>query len=292
MEAQTTERSEFLAERQRGIGGSDAPVILELSTFKTPLGLWMEKTGRTVETADNAILRRGRRLEPVVIAEYQDETGRAVTPGGFRTHEKFPWLIGHLDGLTTGRETEGFLEGVLECKSANAFRVSAWEDEAPLVAQVQLQHYLAVTGLPWGSIAGLLGGLVFRYQDIERNEEFIGQMLEREAEFWRLVETDTPPEPTAQDAKAIGQLYASVTGESVHLPPESAEWDRRRLEASAEIKRLEEIKAEAENKLKFAIGHAEAGILPDGAVYTFKTQSRAEHVVKASTFRVLRRAKK
>lgn len=161
-------RAAFLAERSRGIGGSDAPVILGLSKFSTPLQLWLSKTGRAEETPDNPVLRRGRKLEAVVASEYEEETGRTVRPGTFAVHPEIPWMLGHADRLIVSAHRED--PGVLEAKAANVFKIREWDEEAPLPAQVQLQHYLAVTGLQWGSVAGLLGGIEFKYQDLERNE--------------------------------------------------------------------------------------------------------------------------
>lgn len=290
-EAMQDSRAASHEERRRGIGGSDAPVILGLSNYSTPLALWMRKTGRLDDTDDSPILRRGRKLEPIIASEYEEETGRTVREvPGLQVHPTLPWMIGHVDRMVTRDDRED--EGVLECKSANVFRIRDWDEEAPLSSQVQTQHYIAVTGVRWGSVAGLLGGIEFRYQDLDRNDAFIETLIAKEAAFWRLVETDTPPEPEAADSKMLGRLYATITGEVVDLPEEAIEWDRQRLEASSEIKRLEELKDEAEAKLKSAIGHGEAGKLPNGVIYTWREQSRKEHLVKATTFRMLRRSAK
>jgi len=292
MEAQLSQdRSAFLAERQRGIGGSDAPVILGLSTWKTPLELWAQKTGRAREIDDNPILRRGRKLEAVVVSEYEEETGRTVeTREGQLTHPDLPWMIGHVDRVILDANRDSL--GVLEAKAANVFKIREWDDEAPLVAQVQLQHYLAVMGYPWGSVAGLLGGLEFRYQDIDANPEFIANLIEREAAFWKLVQDDTPPEPCAADASLLSRLFEAIEGQSITLPDDAIAWDRQRLEASAEIKRLEELKDDADAKLKYALGTAEIGLLPGGGKYTFKSTTRKSYTVAETTFRTLRRSTK
>ena len=41
-------RNEWLEERKKGIGGSDASVIMGLNPYKTTVDLWKEKTGRIV----------------------------------------------------------------------------------------------------------------------------------------------------------------------------------------------------------------------------------------------------
>lgn len=270
-------REQFLAERKGRIGGSDAPVILGLSSFKTPLQLWMEMTGRLAPQPDSALLRRGRKLEPVVISEYEEETGRSVTKGSFEIHPERPWQSVHLDGTIAANEHEGL--GALEAKSANVFRIKEWDTEAPLLAQVQLQHGLSVTGLQWGSVAGLLGGLEFRWQDFERNNAFIDRLVEHEIAFMSHVTSDTPPDPVAADSSMLGRVWEMVEGSFVNLPDEAEQWDLDRLRAKSEMARLKEIVDELDSKLKFAIGPNEMGVLPNGSAYTFK--SRKGYEVKA-----------
>jgi putative phage-type endonuclease len=290
-QVQSQDRAAFLAERQQGIGGSDAPVILGLSTWRTPLQLWAQKTGRAQETDDNPTLRRGRKLEAVVVSEYEEETGReTIAVPEMLRHPDLPWMIVHLDRKVKAADRHGL--GALEAKSANIYRIREWDDEAPLAAQVQLMHGMAVAGLDWGSVAGLLGGLEFKYQDIDANPEFIGNLIAREAAFWTLVLDDTPPEPVAADASMLSKLFQAIEGESVDLPDEAIARDRQRLEASAEIKRLEELKDDADAKLKFALGTAEVGLLPGGGKYTFKSTTRKSYTVAETTFRTLRRSSK
>jgi putative phage-type endonuclease len=286
----TEARQSFLAERKAGIGGSDTPVILGLSSWKTPLQLWLEKTGRAGEIPDNPIFRRGRKLEPVVASEYEEETGRRLLTGRrpMSSHPDHPFMIGHVDYVIDDavRGT-----GVLECKAANIFKIRDWDEEAPLVAQVQLQHYLAVTGCSWGSIAGLLGGIEFKYQDIDLDHAFIEKLIEKERAFWALVQSDTPPEPQAADNSVIGKIFDAIDGTVVALPQDAIAWDIQRLSAKSEIDRLEELKDEAEAKIKFAMGSATQAVLPDGTRYTFNVIHRKGFVVAPTSFRTLRRSK-
>lgn len=270
MQATAEDRTEFHAERLRGLGGSDAAAILGLSKFNTALDVWMQKTGRKDPTEDNPILRRGRLLEPVVRAEYELETGLTVQPGKFLVHRSIPWMIGHTDGHPMDGERG---PGVFEGKSANVYKIREWDEEAPLAAQVQLQHYIEVADLPWGSVAGLLGGLEFKYQNFDRNLDFIGGLIEREAAFWKLVENDTPPEPVAADAATLSRLWETIEGKSIDLPEEAIAIDRQWVKAKADIKLLEELRDEAIAKLKFMMGDAEIGRLPGlPSCVTFKTR--------------------
>ncbi len=284
---------EFHDERRSGIGGSDVAPILGLPNpgNRTALQVWAEKTGRATDAPDNTYLRRGRRLEPVVSEEYAEETGRSVLiETKHFVHPTILYLVGHIDRLIVDPERDPEDLGVLEAKSANAFMSRAWEDEAPLAAQVQLQHYLLVTGRKWGSVAGLIGGLEFKYQDLELNQDLIDGWLLRAEDFWRHVTDDTPPDPVAADAKVIGRIFEAIEGKSVDLPDEAIQWDLDRLAAATEIKRFTELKEEAEAKLKFAIGQAERGKLPTGVVYSFKTTQRKGYTVEPTSYRDFRRS--
>ena len=54
-------RDEWLSVRNKGVGGSDAAVAVGLSQYKSPLELWLEKTGRKPAddlSANDAVRKR------------------------------------------------------------------------------------------------------------------------------------------------------------------------------------------------------------------------------------------
>ena len=74
-------REDWLQARKAGIGGSDIAALLGLSKYKTPLQLWMDKTGRADENFDADSLERmhwGTVLEDVVARHYADQRGVKV----------------------------------------------------------------------------------------------------------------------------------------------------------------------------------------------------------------------
>ena len=66
---------EWLEYRKLGIGGSDASVVCGISRYKSPVELWMDKTGQlpAQETGESAYW--GTQLEPIVRAEFSKRTG-------------------------------------------------------------------------------------------------------------------------------------------------------------------------------------------------------------------------
>ena len=45
-------RAEWLAERRKSIGGSDAAAVIGLSRFASPYTVWLDKTGRLPDKGD------------------------------------------------------------------------------------------------------------------------------------------------------------------------------------------------------------------------------------------------
>jgi len=286
-------REAWLEARQAGLGSSDAAAVLNVSPWHTAYTLFHEKVGfRSAPLAKQEAAEWGTLLEPLLATRYEKATGRELTyPGPYTLvrHREHPYLFASLDRLVLDPE-KGL--GALELKTAASYKVGEWLEEPPLAYQVQVQHQLAVTGLPWASIAVLIGGQRFTWLDVPRHEPFIAELIQRETAFWQRVLAFEPPAVDGSDeTKALlSALYPKdEPGLTVALPPEALEWDRARLEACDQLTYWDSIKTEAENKLKAAIGPASVGLV-DGAVsYTWKASTRKGYTVAPSTVRTLRR---
>lgn len=291
------ERADWLERRRKTVGASEVAAILGMSPWKSAYALWCEKTGAVVsDGAESEWQRWGNILEPAICEEYSRQTGRAVIDHGryaVRYSATCPHLSATLDREVVSRnDADG--PGCMDAKNTGAFKAKEWEDGAPLIYQVQVQAQMEVTGYRWGSLAVLVGGNTFHWCDVERNEAFITMMRRKVAEFWHLVETRTPPQVDGSDstAEVLKRLYPKDSGEAVALPGEAGIWTDTIEECSREIKIAEERKTEAQNKLRAAIGEASFGILPSGGRWSLKTTERKESIVKATTFRTLRRLAK
>ena len=69
---------DFSVDRTKYIGGSDIGAILGLSKFKTPLEVWMEKTGKESKRLDSLPLRFGSFAEEFVAQEYARSSGYSL----------------------------------------------------------------------------------------------------------------------------------------------------------------------------------------------------------------------
>lgn len=307
------------------ISSTDAPAIVGVSRFKSAFQLYHEKRNATADVGPQyaEMARWGRELEDLIAARYAINTGRQIerTGGGkFTIQQGDPeWMIASCDRYAIVREvtdptTVVAVDGeevddedqaertvlapvgvkiVLELKNAHFMTKARWESEVepPLEYLVQLQHQLAVTGLPWGSLAALIGGVEFRWADVKRNEGFIEGLMRAEAEFRERVERGDPPEADGSPAtsRILKELYPDDAGTTIELPPEALDWSHELEKAKAEEKEAAGRKAEFSNKIKAAIGENTMGVLRDGTAYTYKKQSRKEVVQAATSFRVLRK---
>ncbi len=286
-----TERQEWLAKRQRGIGGSDAPVVMGVSPWKTRTELWAEKAGlvdASIEPTRAMII--GTRLEPLIADEYAERhpDEEVIYPGPhvIQYHPDYSQLYATLDRVV---DRSGHL-GVLEVKTTSERMAEYWEIEPPVAVQVQVQHQLLVTGYDYGVVAAWVGH-EYREFEIARNDHFVDMLLNDELSFWEHVLLQTPPTEDASPAlaSAIQRLHPDDSGETVTLPDEL-------IEVTAELERLAEQRKQIEvtektlkSRIQCAIGQATYGQLSDGTVWTWKTQSLPERVTKATKFRVLRK---
>jgi len=268
---QMQDKAAWLEARNKGIGGSDASVIVGLNKWKSPFQLWLEKTGQAEpeDLSDNEYVYWGTTLEEVVAKEFTLRTGKRVVRRGLLQHDDIPYLLASVDRLVVGEDAG------LECKTANGFAAKAWDgDNVPDAYYVQCQHYMAVTGVKTWYIAALIGGNHFVWKEIPRNEDDIKALLEAEAEFWRKVETKEMPDVDGSESctQALAEKF-SGGGPAIELPSEA---DKIFLALDGLKESAKSIKAqidEQENKLRAMLGDAEAGTTASGRRVTWKTQA-------------------
>lgn len=287
-------RDSWLAARRLGIGGSDAAAVMGVSPWKSTYALWAEKAGvAPVIDEETDAMRWGKRLEGVIAEEYGDVTKRKVRlngAGGLQLiqHPGRPYMLGTIDADVVSDHRPD--PGILEVKTTGAHRAEEWEEAAPLLYQVQLQHYMACTGRQWGSFAVLIGGQKFHWYDVERNDKFIASLEARCEWFWGLVEKgEAPPiDGSESTADALKAIYPGDSGEAIELPSEAIQWVHDLAVAKERIAGLESSKRTIENQIRAAMGSATFGAVLGLGKFSLKTQQRAAHQVAASEFRALR----
>jgi len=251
-------------ERQLGIGGSDMPIILGLSSYKTPYQLYLEKIGEAESTYEETELQEwGHRIEPMIRIKFAEKHGfklRAPIEDAkyaplcdlitydleAQVHPFNDFLRGNLDGFIPE------LNAVHEIKCSNQFMANEWgedgSDVIPMTYLVQVAHYCAVTDADCAYITVLIGGHDYREFKYTRNFELESKIIDAAKEFWHCVQTKTPPKPINQvDLKL---MYPKHDPEkTVTIEPEVAEQLTTLADTRFKIKALSEV----EEKYKFNI---------------------------------------
>lgn len=202
-------REEWLEERKKGIGGSDAAVILGLNPYKNNIQLWEEKTGRVQaeDISDRPYVKYGTQAEPLLRELFKLDFPQYEVSHNENTiikHPKYPFLFASLDGEIVDKET-GEL-GILEIKTTNilqSMQKEKWKEKIPDNYYCQVLHYLNVTGYSFAILKAQLkfdydGDIVLttRHYRINRSdvEEDIKELEKAEVEFWtKYIEKDVKP---------------------------------------------------------------------------------------------------
>ena len=262
--------ADWLEYRKTGIGGSDASVVCGISRYKSPVELWMEKTGQLPPQEAGEAAYWGTMLESVVREEFTKRTGIEVSkPSVILQSEEHPFMLANVDGICEHPELGAC---IFEAKTASAYKAGEWEDTIPDEYMCQVQHYMAVTGYQGAYIAVLIGGNTFRWKFVERDEELISMLLELESAFWNHVQDCTPPPLDGSDAskKFLSERFPSSTPSShITLPDTAADLLAQYDEACEELEIITEKKQKAENLLKEMMGSNEVGVA-GGRVITWK----------------------
>lgn len=193
-----------LLDRRTFIGGSDAPVIIGLSSWKSPFQLYLEKTGQ-LESPDISEIERvrwGVLLEDLVAREFSRRIGLRVRRMNNRAISKeYPWMVAQIDRAVVG------VDAVLECKTTDAAMAPQWgpeeSEEIPPMYYTQVQHQLMVTGKEIAYVAVLIGGNNLKIYTIKKNQEFIDALKQAEIKFWNQVQARIPPDPITPDEASL-----------------------------------------------------------------------------------------
>ena len=131
-------------------------------------------------------MKRGTTLEPAARLAYEMATGISVQPM-VAEDDLFPFLSASFDGVTKE------LDRAVEIKCGRSSHELALSGQIPPYYVAQLQHQMMVAGLAeidYWSFDGSFGILL----KVERDNEFISEMLDAEIAFWQNIVNFEPPE--------------------------------------------------------------------------------------------------
>jgi putative phage-type endonuclease len=219
-------------DRKTYLGGSDAGPILGLSPWRTPLEVWLQKTGQAGPTPPDPqkekLFRRGRLMEPVVIDMLIEEYGVKVTKRSTKAAPNYyhdaehDYLAAEVDfeWLVTPEMRAAFPDAIPEAllgttQNGEVKTVHPWganiygdegTDEIPVYYAAQAMHGLMVSGRQLCMFPVLVGSDNLLVYWIHRDEDTFKGMRSKLVHFWNHnVIGNVPPEP--QDLPDIYRMF-------------------------------------------------------------------------------------
>ena len=221
------DRDEWLRARVADVTSTEISALFGLSPYTTEYELWhWKKQGVVPPFEENVRMRWGKRLEPVIAAEIAATAGWTIRPMPEYWRHTTRRMGASFDFAIVSPETEGRVAtdlALLEIKNVDGlvFR-NEWIEgengiEAPPHIELQVQHQLALTGLPDAYIGVLVGGndahVLHRKPDTQIHDLIYAKV----ANFWVSQNENRAPSPDfKRDAKFIASLYRHAEPNSVY----------------------------------------------------------------------------
>lgn len=288
-----TDRTEWLAWRRAGIGGSDIAAICGLSNFASPLSVWADKTGRVEPTDTTDRQRIGQVLEGALAQLFHERTGlHVIGEQTWCVSQHADWQRCTVDGFVT-ESAESSIDDVLGTVQFKTDGRFGWPEGVPASIRAQCVWEMGVTGLQHCWLAVMFAGFRFEVFELDMDADTtddLAWMRAKAADFWTHVEADTAPAADDSDATTatIHHLWPShregIEVAIDDLAADLAERARLKADASTIDHRLKVI----DNRLRFALADAEIGTVNGLPAITYRSSERAGYVVNPTTVRTLR----
>lgn len=194
--------------RRGKIGASDAPIIMGVSKWKTPLQLWEEHIyGKSQETTLS--MQKGKDIEPIARAQINFDHAMNYQPVCMQLKAR-DWMIASLDGW----DETGPLPKILEIKYASREDHEVCLDgKVPDHYYPQLQHQMLVAGCKEALYLSMYQGIGVKVI-VEKNEDYCQELLKKEEEFYDMLNSFKAPEATERDIVEVNDDTALILARS------------------------------------------------------------------------------
>lgn len=266
--------------RKTCLGGSSVAAAIGLHPWQSAMEVWAQHVLETDLQTERPVMRLGSFLEPFVLNELLLQGYEIGDGSSCLRHPAHHFMGANTDGTV---KLDGAW-GVLEIKSMSPRK---WwqcrkEKAPPLHYQIQCQHYMACTGLPFALLVALNRdtGEIDTYL-LERNDRFIeGRLIPAARELWECIENKTPPAWDGSESceRALRAIYPEPEPDSVIAMPECAS-TADALEAANGTKReADKLARELRNELRAMLKEGERGDLGDGRYIKRRKVGRGETI--------------
>lgn len=186
-------------------------------------------------------------------------------------HPKHEFMLANVDGIV--KDKDGMC--IFEAKTAAAFKADHWKNGVPPEYQLQVQHYMAVTGYRKAYVAVLIGGNTFVYYEVKRDEGIIQPMIKIEQDFWNRVQNRIPPEIDGSDASVefLNSRFKDNYHTSIVLPEDTLDLIHGYEGTVEQIKDMNNRKEELVNRMKLLLQENEEGIVGERKIKWISVES-------------------
>ena len=245
MSKKTGLTKEQLEMRKKMVTATDIGTIFGINKYKSPLTLWLEKTGRIEPEPVGEAARVGIEKEPQVAAAYK-KRHRGVRLEKTGTHLKEEYY-----GATPERISHGKGDPCrLECKTSSL--ANAWRGgDYPDMFHLQVMWQMFVMDMQRADIFADLGSR-YELRRVDRDEEQVNLCREAADRFWWHVKKDTAPEALGleDDLKGLKLWFPEDAGFEMDAS-EKGDFllvERREFKVAEKEAKAEGVRVEAEIK--------------------------------------------
>lgn len=271
---------QWLEERKKGIGSSDAGTIMGASPFSTPLRLWRQRMGLEESVKENKAMRFGHAFEPAVAEFFAAETGATIdyaSEGDWMAVDcDRPYLRVSPDRLFWPKGVEQISDNwrILEIKTT---RKAVDKDNPPLYWYCQVQYQMGVMGIKHAVIAYLTSfpSLDSDYIEVDFNPAFFATLVSLIDKFWyeNIINKKEPEAVDSQDATLKYPVHEDgknkeITSEIIKTCIELADLKKQKKDIEAAISAAEAaIRLEAKDAEQLVFADPETGEMKIAATY-------------------------
>lgn len=241
--------------RSRGVGASEVAAIMGLDPYRSAIDVWRSKC-EPAPQEETKHTKRGRFLERALIDWYVAETHRDVTGCETLAHKQCPLVLATPDGIVL---EGGNWDRVLEIKAPSYRTAHQWDDGAvPDRYVLQVTQQMLVTGLNRADLAAYIDEDL-RIHTLEFDAELGEQIISSINDFWKHVESRTPPPVDGSEsyARYLRERFTKTRGAMVTATAEAEDWAKRLRDAKKALETAELSEREARNHLELIIGDAD-----------------------------------
>lgn len=282
----TWDREDWLQWRRQGIGASDVAALCGMSTYASPLAVYLEKIGRLDSEEESEAMRWGRLLEQPILDEFAFRTGLYVAGTQVLLCDpEHPWRRATLDALAVDSDVEwenelppaSLLAGEVEVKTTGDY---SWDDDhggVPDRVALQVQWQLGCARLQRAWLAVLHQGRRLRIYDVEFDPKLFDALAVVVDRFWEtnvLGQVEPPADSNPATTAALKAAYAEPDDASVMLDEEGLFWAKEWLPAKEIAKEAAAHVELIENNLRRSLGDAIEGVDEVGPLVSWRPQAK------------------